>query len=203
VGNPPGAARTFAPGTIAARPERECYQEHRTSTLLQSSIAIELAGFGGPLVNVHGEVVGLTIPDPGTFADKTCTTSRPVSALPINLAMTIYRALKVKESERSPWIGISVLELNARLRGRVPAAPLTGIYIDDVFAPSPASRAGIRVGDILTKMDDHAIVGVPDFQTWLYLLGIDTKVTLEISRDGKIVRKVVTIEQRPESATTR
>ena len=203
LGDPPGAARTFAPGTIAARPERECYQEHRTSTLLQSSIAIELAGFGGPLVNIHGEVVGLTIPDPGTFADKTCTTSRPVSALPINLAMTIYRALKVKESERSPWIGISVLELNARLRGRVPAAPLTGIYIDDVFAPSPASRAGIRVGDILTKMDDHAIVGVPDFQTWLYLLGIDTKVTLEISRDGKIVRKVVTIEQRPESATTR
>ena len=203
VGDPPGAARTFAPGTISARAERECYQEQRTSTLLQSSVSIDLVAFGGPLVNIRGEVIGLTIPDPGTFTVPSCPSPRPVSALPINLAMTIYRALKVKESERSPWIGFSVLELNARLRGRLKSAPLTGIYIDDVFTPSPASRAGIRSGDVLTKMDDHPILGVPDFQTWLYLLGIDTRVTLELNRDGNTLRKTVTIEERPPSATTR
>jgi S1-C subfamily serine protease len=80
---------------------------------------------------------------------------------------------------------------------------LTGIYIDDVFEPSPASQIGIRTGDILTKMEDHPILGVPDFQTWLYLLGIDARVTLEIVRDGKTLRKAVTIQQRPESARTR
>jgi S1-C subfamily serine protease/mono/diheme cytochrome c family protein len=203
VGDPPGPGKTFAPGTIAARPERECYQEHRTSTLLQSSVAIDPAGFGGPLVNLHGEVIGLTIPDPGTFSEPTSKASRPVSALPINLVMTIYQALKVKESERSPWIGVSVLDLSARLRSRLPSAPLTGIYIDDVFTPSPASQAGIRVGDVLMAMDDHRILGVADFQTWLYLLGIDAPVALEINRNGKTLRKVVTIEQRPDSAVTR
>ena len=59
------------------------------------------------------------------------------------------------------------------------------------------------MGDILTKMDDHPILGVSDFQTWLYLLGIDANVTLEIFRDGKTLRKEVTIQQRPESALTR
>jgi serine protease Do len=117
--------------------------------------------------------------------------------------MTIYRALKVKESERSPWIGISVLELDARLRSRLGSSPLTGIYIDDVFDPSPASRAGIRVGDVLTKMDDHPIVGVSDFQTWLYLLGIDRSVTLEIVRGGATRRFPLTIEQRPAAAVMR
>jgi hypothetical protein len=44
---------------------------------------------------------------------------------------------------------------------------------------------------------------VSDFQTWLYLLGIDASVTLEIARDGKTLRKTVSIEQRPASARTR
>jgi S1-C subfamily serine protease/mono/diheme cytochrome c family protein len=200
VGDPPGPEKSFVPGTIAGRPERECYQEHRTSTLLQSSAAMDPAGFGGPLVNIHGEVVGVTIPGGGAVAGAG---KQPVSALPIDLAMTIYRALKVKESEQSPWIGISVAELSAQLRGRLKSSPLTGIYIDDVFEPSPASQIGIRTGDILTKMDDHPILGVSDFQTWLYLLGIESKVTLEIVRDGKALRKAVTIKQRPESARIR
>ena len=202
VGDPPGPEKYFVPGTIGARPERECYQEHRTKTLLQSSAAMETGGFGGPLVNIRGEVVGLTIPgDAG--AAPIASGGRPVDALPINLAMTIYRALKVKESERSPWIGISVLELGAALRARIKSPPLTGIYIDDVFDPSPASRAGIRVGDVLTKMDDQPILGVSDFQTWLYLLGIDRSVTLEIVRSGTKLRKQLTIEARPGSALTR
>ena len=163
---------------------------------------MELGGFGGPLVTIRGEVVGLTIPGEAQ-AGSPGSQRRPVNALPINLVMTIYRALKVKESERSPWIGISVLELDAALRGRIKSPALTGIYIDDVFDPSPASRAGVRVGDILTKMDDQPILGVSDFQTWLYLLGIDRSVTLEIVRGGKVLRKQVTIEQRPESAVMR
>ena len=202
VGDPSGPERTFAPGTIAARPERDCYQEHRTSTLFQSSAVIDATGLGGPLVNIRGEVVGLTIPGSG-LPETPIESSRPVSALPINLVMTIYRALKVKESERSPWIGISVLDLSPRLRGRLQSTPLTGVYIDDVFEPSPASRIGIQAGDVLTKMDDHPILSVFDFQTWLYLLGIDAVVTIELVRDGTAMSKRVTIEQRPASAPTR
>jgi S1-C subfamily serine protease len=192
VGDPPGAARFFSPGTIAARPERDCYQEHRTSTLLQSSAVLAPEGYGGPLVDLRGEVVGLTVPGPGG-----------ASALPMNLVGTLYRALKVKESSRSPWIGISVLDLSAALRRRLPSAPLTGIYIDDVFEPSPASRAGIRAGDVLTRMDDHRIFAVSDFQRWLYLLGIDASVRLEIFREGKTLLLDIPIEQRPPSATMR
>jgi S1-C subfamily serine protease/mono/diheme cytochrome c family protein len=203
VGDPPGPERIFAPGTVAARPERECYQEHRTSTLIQSSVVIDDAALGGPLVNIHGAVIGLTVSGPAAAAAAIGAPKPPVRALPINLAMTIYRALKVAESERSPWIGISVLELNAALRARLRSAPLTGIAIDDVFEPSPASRSDIRVGDVLTRMDDHAIMSVADFQTWLYILGIDARVRLEIVRDGKTLRKDVTIQQRPNAAALR
>ena len=195
VGDPPGPEKTFAPGTVAGRPERECYQEHRTSTLIQSSATIDPGGVGGPLVNIHGAVIGLTVS--GDAARPT------VNALPINLAMTLYRALKVAGSERSPWLGIAVLELSASLRARLGSAPLTGIYIEDVFSPSPASRSGVRVGDVLTQMDDHPILSVGDFQTWLYILGIGTTVDLELVRGGKPLRLRLAIEQRPEAATPR
>ncbi|HEX5044353.1 MAG TPA: PDZ domain-containing protein, partial [Candidatus Polarisedimenticolaceae bacterium] len=141
---------------------------------------------------IRGEVVGLTVPGPGS-----------VNALPMDLVLTLYRALQIKESSRSPWIGISVLDLSAAVRRRLPSTPLTGVYIDDVFEPSPASRAGIRAGDVLTKMDEHRIFAVSDFQHWLYLLGIDATVRLEIFREGKTLVTEVRIEQRPPSATMR
>ena len=201
VGDPAGPERTFVPGTIEALPARECYQEHRTATLLQTSIAMERGGFGGPLVDIRGRIVGLTIPAASVAVDP--DGRLPARALPINLVMTIYHALKVKESEHSPWLGISVLEMSAAVRARLKSPPLTGLFIDDVFKPSPAASADVRVGDVLTKMDDHPIVGVSDFQTWLYLLGIDAPVTLELQRGGTTVRKPVKIAERPPSATTR
>jgi len=201
VGDPPGVEKTFAPGTIAARAERDCYQENRTSTLMQSSIRVGPESFGGPVVDIRGEVIGIAVPRAGAL--PAVAQDGPVYVLPVNLVKTIYEALKVKESTRSPWLGFSVLDLTADLRRRMSHAPLTGIYIDDVFDPSPAARAGIRVGDVLTAMDGNRIVAVADFQRSLYLLGIGHAVTLELVRDGAVLKRPMTIEQRPENIPTR
>jgi S1-C subfamily serine protease len=120
----------------------------------------------------------------------------------------LFEALKVARSNRSPWIGISVLELPAAqrlLESRVPAVatPSSGVYIDDVFDPSPAHEAGIRPGDFLLGLGGHRVQSVGDFQTWLYIAGIDTKVELEIVRDGRTLTIPVTVEERPASASTR
>jgi len=202
MGDPPGVDRTFVPGTISSRPERDCYQEERTSTLLQTSLRIPKESFGGPLVNIRAEVVGITMPRTQTPL-ATETEPGAVFALPIHLAMTLYEAIKVKESRLSPWLGISVLELTSKLRRTLRSTPLTGVYIDDVFDPSPASRAGIRVGDILSAIDGNRLFAVPDFQKWLYLMGTGKTVSLEIYRDGEILRNQVTIEERPSSAIPR
>jgi S1-C subfamily serine protease/mono/diheme cytochrome c family protein len=200
LGDPPGAGKTFVPGTIAARPERDCYQENRTSTLVQSSIRVDAESYGGPLVDIHGKVIGVSVPGAGTVV---AGAGGPVYALPINLAINIYEALKVRESRRSPWLGIAVRDLTWKLREQLRSSPRTGLYIEDIFDPSPASRAGIRVGDILTAMDGHRVLAVADFQRWLYLSGIGNTVALEIFRDGAVLEKRVVIEQRPESAPTR
>lgn len=176
---------------------------------MQSSLSIHPESYGGPLVNIRGEIVGMNVPPPGEIDPEAMRRARSSEyALPINLAMNIYEALKISETRKSPWLGISVLELAAVHRrknstGESPPLPRTGVYIDDVFDPSPAARAGIRVGDSLVAIDGNRLFSVLDFQKWLYLSGIGRSVRLEIFREQETLEKKATIEERPQSATTR
>jgi S1-C subfamily serine protease/mono/diheme cytochrome c family protein len=203
VGDPWGPEQTYAVGTLAAPASRQCYQEDLTGTLLQATVSVHREAYGGPLVDIHGRVVGMTVPPPGAVE---LVPRASEFGLPINLAMNIYEALKLAESRRSPWLGFSVLELAAvHRRGGTDAPadlPRTGVYIDDLFEPSPAARAGVRVGDSLVAIDGNRLFSVLDFQKWLYLSGIGRTIELEIYRDGKTLRKKVTVEERPANATT-
>ena len=210
LGNPAGPGTTFAVGTLSSRAERQCYQEELSATLMQASLGVPAGGYGGPLVNVEGAVVGMLIPGPGGDRAAPATPSPTVAfALPMDLALAIYEPLKVKESRKSPWLGISVLERRSvrERRGKsMPAhvkLPSSGVYIDDVFAPSPAAAADIRVGDSLISIDGNRLFSVGHFQKWLYLSGIGRTITLEIFRDGKTLEKRVTVEERPAAAVPR
>jgi serine protease Do len=206
VGDPWGPERAYAVGTLAAPADRACYQEQLSATLMQASLTVPPEAYGGPLVNIRGEVVGMLVPSP---PGGRAVVRASEFALPIGLAMNIQNALVVAESRRSPWLGCSVLELAAvykkyrDAREPAPALPRTGVYIDDVFEPSPASRAGMRIGDSLVSIDGHRLFSVLDFQKWLYLSGIGKTVRLEISRDGRTLELEAPIEERPSAATTR
>jgi serine protease Do len=210
LGDPAGAERTFAAGTIAAQPQRQCYQDDLSRTLVQSSVRVPSGSHGGPLVNIRGEVIGISVAGPAASAGDGAS----AYALPTNLVAGIYEALLAKGSTDSPWLGVSVLELSTLRRrlleqGREVVLPETkyypgtGVYIEDVFEPSPASRAGIRVGDFLVKIDGRLVFSPYDFQKWTYLAGIGTKVALELFRDGQTREVQATLEPRPAGAPPR
>jgi S1-C subfamily serine protease/mono/diheme cytochrome c family protein len=203
LGDPPGPDRSFAVGLVASAPQRQCYQAELSATRLQSSLTVPPAALGGPVVDIQGQVVGITVrqeSEPGTPPGT--------GILPINLVLTLLEALKVSHTDRSPWIGVSVLELpvvRQRLGAKAAQAriPRTGVQIDDVFEPSPASRAGVRPGDFLVGLGGHPVFAVGDFQTWLYVTGVGAPVDLELVRDGQPMRVSVSVEARPREATTR
>ena len=203
IGDPPGPGTTFAVGMVSARPERECYQEERSATLMQSSAVVPPGGYGGPLLNIRGEVTGINLPPPPGEELRKLFGTDSNFALPIALAMTIYEPLLARESQTSPWLGISVLRIPLSKRTAPILSGGLGILIDDVFDPSPASRAGIEVGDILLRMDREEMTSIAQFQRWLYLNGIGKPVRLQIYRDEGVIWKDATIEERPPSAITR
>jgi serine protease Do len=214
LGDPPGVERTFAVGTVSSGPARQCYQDRLSATLIQGSITVPPAGLGGPVVDILGRVVGVSVSPrsqlyalAALFAEKTPSADTPPTpptrVLPINLAMTLFNALIIAKSHESPWIGISVLELQS-YRRQFPSqqrdVPSSGVYIDNVFDPSPASRGGVRLGDFLLELNGHRVGSVSDFQTWMYVLGIGTPCDLKLMRDGKPMNVTVTIESRAAAA---
>lgn len=195
LGDVPGTERTFTVGSLSAMPRRECYQEEPEETLFQTSLWIEAGGFGGPVVDLAGRVIGIAQPRPGHTPLPGMPTALRV--LPIELAQTIYESLSTQADSISPWLGFSVLELSRTLRRSIVDPPRTGVYIDDVHEPSPASQAGVREGDVLVSLEGNRILSVAAFQQWLYRFGVGKTVELELQRAGKPVTVQVPIEQRP------
>ncbi|MFM1882396.1 MAG: hypothetical protein RJA05_805 [Planctomycetota bacterium] len=207
VADPFGSSRTFAPGVIMALPTAACYQADLTGSFIHGSMAIAPGAVGGILVNGAGQTVGMLVPPPSTeAAARPEPQSHVTLAMQVQTALGVAEALKTKRSTESPWVGFSVLsaaELRRRMNDQAAfdalAKPANGLYIDDVYAPSPASAAGVKVGDWITTMNTTTIHGVVDFQQSLYYFA-GAQVPARIFRDGKEMTITLRIEKRPAEA---
>jgi len=207
VADPFGAARTFAPGVVMAMPTAACYQSDLTGSFIHCSMAISPGAVGGALINTKGEVIGMLVPPP-SLDPLARPEPRPYTtfAMQIETALGVGEALRTKRSNDSPWLGFSVLafeELRRKLNddgkfGAI-AKPAHGLYIDDVFDPSPASVAGVKPGDFILEISGRRIVSVVDFQQAIYYFS-GTKVPVRFFRDGKETVRVVEIARRPAAA---
>jgi serine protease Do len=207
IADPFGSARTFAPGVIMALPTAACYQADLTGSFIHGSMAVSAGSIGGALANPAGEVIGIIVPPPSLDPLE-----RPVPlpdvtyAMQVDTALGVAEALKQKRSNDSPWLGFSVLsaaELKARMRDDAAfaalAKPARGIYVDDLYDPSPASRAGVKRGDWVVEINGRPIAAVVDFQQALYYFS-GTTVPVKLFRDGQDVTVMSMIERRPPEA---
>jgi serine protease Do len=129
--------------------------------------------------------------------------------LPSKIIQGLYTTLREVQSTRSPWLGFSVMsreELAAQrgvLNFQSMPKPPQGIFIENLFTPSPAAESGVRAGDFLVSFDRQVVFTPVDFQRYLYLAGIGKRVRLEVFRDGKIIVLEITVTERPAEARPR
>ncbi|MBL9148865.1 MAG: serine protease [Phycisphaerae bacterium] len=207
VGDPFGASRTFAPGIVMALPTAACYQSDLTGSFIHCSMAIAPGAVGGALITPDGEVVGMLVPPPSlTPTDRPAPHAYDTFAMQIETALGVGEALRAKRTNDSPWLGFSVLalpELQQRMRDAAAfeaiVKPEHGLYVDDVFDPSPASKAGIRPGDFVLEIGGRRIASVVDFQQSLYYFS-GTNVPITFFREGETRTIVTKIERRPPAA---
>lgn len=194
-------------GEVAGLNTRQCYQESLTSTMFRARLPIPDGSLGGPVVfSDTGEVVALftgfkPVAEAGHIEAKGET-----HLLPIHLCFNIYDSIKQKRSLKSPWTGFSVRPLNEAEVRFFPTARTHrgGIAIEHVWPDSPASRLGLREGDILVQFSYNRILSVADFQKWLYMYGVGHPVKLMILRNGtEYLVADYTIEERPAAARPR
>lgn len=124
--------------------------------LLQTDAAINEGNSGGPLVNLAGDVIGintLIIRDTGSSA----TVEGLGFSIPSNNAKVITTQLIETGYVSRPYIGIHYQPINPSIANRYNLPVQWGVYISDIIAGSPAQKAGLRTGDIITQLGGQTI----------------------------------------------
>ncbi len=180
IGNPLGilGSPTVTMGIVSAIKRSIKSEIGVFEDLIQTDAAINPGNSGGPLVNMKGEVIGITsamIP----FAQGIGF------AIPINNVKKLLDSLRNYGRIVKPYLGIYGITINDSISNYYSLPVKNGVLITDVSINSPAYHAGLRRGDIITGINDKNLDGIDHLKYILESEGPGKIVELEIIRKGK------------------
>ncbi|KOA20610.1 serine protease Do-like HtrB [Clostridium homopropionicum DSM 5847] len=175
IGNPLGKQfiGTVTSGVISAV-NREVAVDGQTQKYLQTDAAINPGNSGGALVNIYGQVIGINSAKIGGDEIEGLGFAIPINAVKPKIENLIKPLLK---------IGISVVDINDSLSKQY-NLPI-GVYIQQIEEFSPAEKAGLMPGDVITKFDGKAVKTVQEINELKQKHKSGDTVEVVISRDGK------------------
>lgn len=178
IGNPLGYQNTVTAGVVSAI-DRDLHfqQQMKLTGLIQTDASINPGNSGGPLLNVLGELIGVNTAIRGDAQNIGF-------AIPVDQLRELLPDMLDVERRYRLVCGLTVDTLNAP---RIVA----------VKPDSPAERAGLRTGDVLTSIGDHAIREGIDFSIALMNLQPEQTVDVQFQRDGQPQRTTLTLARRP------
>ncbi len=190
IGSPFGLEETVTVGVISAK-GRSGLGTGNYEDFLQTDASINPGNSGGPLVNINGEVIGINsmIIQPGQGIGF---------AIPINLAKAIMLELIKTGKVIRPWVGIGLQDITSDLMKFFNLKEKEGALISQVYAGSPAEKAGLKVGDVVTEVDGVKIKNSQDVVREVLKKKVGQKVNFVVLREGKRLEISVTTAQMPE-----
>jgi len=174
IGNPLGYSNTASQGIIGAL-DRKLEFDNGASYegLIQTDAAINPGNSGGPLVNINGEVIGINV---AIRADaEGLGFAIPVDHVRANLA----RLLNFRNLKRL-WFGASFSEQREKTDGTWRST----LRVREIEAGSPADRGGLKAGDTLLAVGDHAVQSLIDFETALMKREVGDEIKITVRRGG-------------------
>jgi serine protease Do len=174
VGSPFGLQSTVTAGIISAKARQ--IGQGPFDDFLQTDAAINPGNSGGPLVNMQGEVVGIN-------TAIVAGGSGIGFAIPANMAKKIYAELLNKGKVSRGWLGVSIQPLTPELAKSFGAKTDKGILISDVVPDSPAAKAGLQPGDILTEFEGKKVEAPGDLQRAVGLANPGTGAKVKVWRE--------------------
>lgn len=156
--------------------------------LIQTDAAINPGNSGGPLLNLLGEVVGVNV--------ATTEGAQNIGfAIPINSVKPIIDEFLQKGAVSRPFLGIRYrfISKDVAILNEIPQ----GVYVQEVVEGGPAEKAGIKEGDIITKINGETVNQESKVSDIVSKGNIGQKVDLEIWRDGKTMKLTGVLEQLP------
>lgn len=198
IGCPLGLESTVTSGIISAVDRTVDDGSGTEYTCLQTDAAINSGNSGGALVNSNGEVIGInTLKLSGTGVEGMGF------AIPINSTTDVVEQLIEFQTVKRPYIGIEGVSVDEKTAKQY-NIPI-GIYVYTVQKDSPADKAGLQKGDVITKIEETEIKSVNELNKEKNQHNIGDTVTLNVYKNGKDSEVQITLEETPneeEKVTT-
>ncbi len=202
IGSPLGTyTNTVTSGIISALGRSIDVQTGRINNLIQTDAAINPGNSGGPLLNAAGDVIGINTAVAGSAQGIGF-------AIPINIARPIMQQALAGQKLVRPWIGVRYIAIDLQVQAADKLPVDHGAYIASgqnatgqttpgIVAGSPADKAGLKEGDIISSIEGITIDGEHPLDDVLSQFAPGKTVTLTVLRAGQTMSIQLTLGTRP------
>jgi serine protease Do len=192
IGNPYGLGGTVTAGIISAL--------HRGITgigaydrYIQTDASINMGNSGGPMFDLNGNVIGVN----SALISPTGASVGIGLAIPAELAKPVIDSLRRGQRPQRGYLGISLQPLDENIAPTLGLPKDSGEIVRWVQPGEAAARAGLQAGDVVVRVNGQPVT--PD-QTASYLIAntsVGSRIPIDIIRDGRAMRLLATVGQRP------
>src|SRR5438132_10837156 len=191
VGNPFGLDRTVTLGVISGI-GRENINLSRYENFIRTDASINPGNSGGPLFNLHGEIIGINT--------AIINFAQGIGfAIPSNMAKQVIDQLLTQGKVVRGWLGVGIQPVTADLAAKFGVNEGEGVLVNEVFENDPAALAGIKPGDVITKVDGKPVATANRLSRLVAGLTPGATTNIEVVRDGKRLTLGVSLSERRES----
>ncbi len=192
IGNPFGVGQTVTQGIVSAR-NRGRLGISTFENFIQTDAAINPGNSGGALIDSQGRLVGIN-----TAIFSRSGGSQGIGfAIPVELAKHVMQQIIESGHAIRGWLGIEIQTLTPPLAETFGAEEAQGALIAGTLEDGPASKAGLRAGDIIVGIDGQPVKDAREALNRIAEKTPGSRVEIEIIRDGQAERHEVTIGRRP------
>ena len=193
IGNPYGVGQTVTQGIISAT-GRDRVGLNTYENFIQTDAAINPGNSGGALINTHGELVAIN----SAIYSQSGGYQGISFSIPINLALDVMQDLAQHGQVVRGWLGVEGQDVTSEILKKVGLKDISGVLITEVFIDSPADKAGLRIGDIITQIDGKKINDVRDILNTIANSRPQQKVKIKTIRQMQSFSTSAELIQRPQ-----
>lgn len=196
VGNPFRLTSTVTAGIVSAvgRQVGVINDRFRIEDFIQTDAAINPGNSGGALVNLNGELVGIST----AIATESGSYEGYGFAVPSNLMQRVVRDLIAYGEVRRGYLGVEIQEVDARVADELGLDKIRGVYVPNVPPGGAAAQAGIEAGDVILAVDGRAVDALNELQSTVARHRPGDQVAVKVWRDGAIQSYMVELMGRQD-----
>jgi len=179
IGSPFGFEQSVTAGIVSAK--GRSLPGGNYVPFIQTDVAINPGNSGGPLFNMDGKVVGIN----SQIYSRTGGFMGLSFAIPMDVVMNVVSQIKANGKATHGWLGVQIQDVTRELAESFGMKKPQGALVSKVMSDSPAEKAQLQIGDIITEFNGQSIEKSGDLPPMVGITPIKDKATLKIIRQGE------------------